>query len=936
MKIIFSWLIVLFLIFPINIFGGDLPLVIEAELGDLGSDFEVLEEEGITFVRPKTDFIHGSYPGDLSKIISFQFNFEEPGEYHFYAKIRIGPGTWDDDSFFLAKNFGDVSATNAGDWHIVNGLVQVGHISSFEIVTGSGNVGEMVWKWVNISKFLNAQAPISYQVEDTERTYTFSIGSREDNFDIDKIAFASANLDYTVGNLELIEPGAPIGGFPDEAYRKVLTYINPVLPGAHPDKTLMRLGDDFYSTGSSFHITPYIPIYHSTDLVHWEIISRVVPADWTGSINDSPAGGIWQGALAEFGGYFWVYYSINSQQYFSKATSMRGPWSLPTRVTGSTVTGYDNSIFVDDDGTPYMLMKNGKWINRMQKIDIETGQLTGPLMNLDWINAEEAYSWAEGPVMCKRDGWYYYFIAGNVGGGQWVLRTSKLTDDPEYWEELGPFFMTTTDPAASLRAPNHVTQPVEIADGTWWALSQSFESLSNDNWEGKGRQGSLHQVVWDENGKPYGTAPTSLPQLKPDLPKSGISWNLPRSDYFDDSSLKLTWYFLNRSAASKYSLNERNGWLSLDPGKGHTHILHKEGAYYFTLTTKLELNATSPDQQAGLYITNGNESLTAKVYSGYNNGKKIGISFVDKQTNNEIRYELDNNIGNDLWLMLKRDYHEIRGYFSNNGITWTQIGEEISTVDLDKSQPEYNWWIGNSNGLFASGKKALFDLYIYRDGFFEIPVTGFTNYFGVEEKSVGNVKAVTNVSDKGGWLMLGGIDLGKGFRIPASVEVSASSTAGGTLEIWIDDIEEEGSLIAEIDITNTGGESLWKDFSADVTGVSGQHDLYLRWNGQANAYLIKSLKFNFTDSYLTKAEELNLNELSGWNVFPNPFENYFVVESAYPESEYRLYTVNGNLIKQGLINDNNMKIDCSGFYPGVYLLELRSDENTSIIKLLMK
>ncbi|MEJ2354688.1 MAG: family 43 glycosylhydrolase [candidate division WOR-3 bacterium] len=49
------------------------------------------------------------------------------------------------------------------------------------------------------------------------------------------------------------------------------TYINPIIPGDHPDPTLTKIGDHFYTSGSSFNPTP--KIYHSTDLVHWEVIA---------------------------------------------------------------------------------------------------------------------------------------------------------------------------------------------------------------------------------------------------------------------------------------------------------------------------------------------------------------------------------------------------------------------------------------------------------------------------------------------------------------------------------------------------------------------------------------------------------------------------------------------------------------------------------------
>ena len=61
------------------------------------------------------------------------------------------------------------------------------------------------------------------------------------------------------------------------SYLQVNTYVNPVLPGDQPDPTLLKVGDDFYHCGSTFHFNPYMPVYHSRDLVHWEVIGRVLP-----------------------------------------------------------------------------------------------------------------------------------------------------------------------------------------------------------------------------------------------------------------------------------------------------------------------------------------------------------------------------------------------------------------------------------------------------------------------------------------------------------------------------------------------------------------------------------------------------------------------------------------------------------------------------------
>lgn len=62
-------------------------------------------------------------------------------------------------------------------------------------------------------------------------------------------------------------------------------------------------------------------------------------------------------------------------------------WSDSLRVKTNPVSGslgYDNSIFVDDDGKPYMVIKNGQKVNRIQSLGRD-GLLK--VNNLDRINS---------------------------------------------------------------------------------------------------------------------------------------------------------------------------------------------------------------------------------------------------------------------------------------------------------------------------------------------------------------------------------------------------------------------------------------------------------------------------------------------------------------------------------------------------------------------
>lgn len=618
-------------------------------------------------------------------------------------------------------------------------------------------------------------------------------------------------------------------------YQSVKTYVNPVLPGDHPDPTLLKVGDDFYHCGSSFHFTPYLPIYHSKDLIHWEVISRVVPPPIAGFVTDRPSGGVWQGAITYFYGSYWIYFSANGQ-WFSKANSPYGPWSTPVEVKTNHITGplgYDNSIFVDDDGKPYMVIKNGQKVNRLQALGRD-GQLADTVINLDWINRNLQYSWAEGPVMCKRNGYYYYFPAGDVSGGQYVLRGTALTSDSTKWERLGNFFKPITDPNTGFRSPNHISAPLQLADGSWWTLGQSYERLPGNDWSGMGRQTALYQVIW-EGDRPWGVAPTTAPLLRPDLPGSG-KWRSVHADDFNTESLGNWWHFLTKKAFGQYSLSQRKGWLRLSPDSLRAHIVQKETDHYYSAVTRVDFNATDTSSKAGFYLTNGNQREIVKLYSGYDNGKKIIFRF-----DTAVRI-LTNSFGNTVWLKLERKEHDLTAYYSSDGKKWMQMGPSISSVKLDKEQPNWNSWVGTSIGLFAEGKPADFDFFICKDGFSSLPAAGCSNYFGIQTVKEKSEKVVTTTSANGGWFMLSGVELGEGKNAAAKIEVEAFAKTGDKLEIWLDDLTT-GKLIATIPVDATEGN--WKTFSKAIKNVSGHHDVFVKFvKGADHNLLIKSIRFS--------------------------------------------------------------------------------------------
>ena len=53
-------------------------------------------------------------------------------------------------------------------------------------------------------------------------------------------------------------------------------YRNPILAGFYPDPSITRAGAHYYLVNSSFTYFPGIPVFESTDLVHWHQIGNVL------------------------------------------------------------------------------------------------------------------------------------------------------------------------------------------------------------------------------------------------------------------------------------------------------------------------------------------------------------------------------------------------------------------------------------------------------------------------------------------------------------------------------------------------------------------------------------------------------------------------------------------------------------------------------------
>ncbi len=313
------------------------------------------------------------------------------------------------------------------------------------------------------------------------------------------------------------------------------TYRNPIVPGDHPDPTILKDGSDYYMTFSSFQSQPGIVIWHSTDLVNWAPIAHALRG-YDGSI--------WALDLCKHEGRYFIYIPVlvNGRGFATHvvwADDIRGPWS------DSVDLGIDGCIdpghIVGEDGKRYL------FVNGIRKIRLTDDGLAadGELEHAyspwrypdDWVVENFA---PEGPKLLRRGDWFYLITAvgGTAGpptGHMVIAARSRSVHGP--WEHCpqNPLVRTWSNDEPWW-SRGHATL-VEGPAGDWWMVYHGYEN----GFRTLGRQTLLEPIEWTENGwfrAKGGDLSRPLPK-----PKGGkvSPCGLALSDDFSKDSLGLRW-----------------------------------------------------------------------------------------------------------------------------------------------------------------------------------------------------------------------------------------------------------------------------------------------------------------------------------------------------------------------------------------------------------
>lgn len=284
---------------------------------------------------------------------------------------------------------------------------------------------------------------------------------------------------------------------------------NPILKGFKPDPSILRVGDVYYIATSTFEWFPPINLFVSSDLSNWTQVESPIQStkvlDLTGI--DSSCG-VWAPHLNYHDDTFYLVGTVvdtnrkrfkDPRNFIMCAPSIEGPWTEPIYLNNS---GWDPSLFFDEDGTCYLINMFLDWRpdrNRfggiiLQKLNIETFTLEG---KEHYLSSGSHVGSTEAPNIYAYGAFYYLFLAegGTEFGHQvTVMRSSSLLG---HYEECPHNPLLKSKPTDELQRAGHGSL-VQTPEGRWYLAYLCSRSVER-KYSILGRETALVEIIWNDD-----------------------------------------------------------------------------------------------------------------------------------------------------------------------------------------------------------------------------------------------------------------------------------------------------------------------------------------------------------------------------------------------------------------------------------------------------
>lgn len=484
-------------------------------------------------------------------------------------------------------------------------------------------------------------------------------------------------------------------------------YRNPILYADYSDPDVIRVGNDYYMTASSFNEAPGLPILHSKDMINWKLVNYAIQDILPDDHFSTPkrGDGVWAPSIRFHKDEFYIYWGDpDFGIYMVKTKDPLGVWEKPVLVMEGKGL-IDSCPFWDDDENAYLIhgwagsRAGVKSILTLNRMNPEGTKILDKGTHV--FDGHDSHPTIEGPKMYKRNGYYYIFApAGGVATGWQLVLRSKNIYGP-YEEKI-----VLEQGSTQINGP-HQGAWVDTPSGEDWFYH--FQDV-----DAGGRIVHLQPLKWEKDwpimGIDYnknGIGEPVLTHKKPNIGKSYPIVNPSETDEFDGEKLGLQW---------QWSANENIVWSSKLPGQQFLRLFsvkvpegeknlwnvpnlltQKFPAPNFAASTKVKL--TPEDAKEGktagllimgldhqsIVITNKPDGyyLQLRKAEKADKGGEEKMVFETKLKNNEVYLKVNVNEPNGL----------CQFSYSENGKSFIQVG------DVFQAKP--GKWIGAKVGLYS-------------------------------------------------------------------------------------------------------------------------------------------------------------------------------------------------------------------------------------------
>ena len=459
-----------------------------------------------------------------------------------------------------------------------------------------------------------------------------------------------------------------------------MTINNPIIRGFNPDPSICRKGSDFYIVTSTFEYFPAVPIYHSTDLAHWEQIGFCItdPSDLDMSSSRS-AKGIYAPTIRyreDDDTFYMITTLVKNDNYHENecilmsAKNPAGPWR---KQYIKEVEGIDPALFFQN-GEAYCLgnmrphpenpSDRSRWI-WISRIDLKEGKLIGERKILLKDGAVRGAACPEGPHLFFKDGFYYLVIAEGGTSHNHAVSVFRSTDI------YGPYEPNPRNPVLTHRMMRRGSEfnsighadLLQLPDGSWWSSILGVRPYEDPMLRNIGRETFIVPVIWEDDW-PVFAPETGKVEAEYESPISNpmeLGEETTTAESFPDK-LPLAFESLRTQPAPVYTI--KDGKLFLHINRFRLTEPHpaafagvRQTEKKFEAEAEIEFNPAE-GEEAGLAVILNQERHYTLAIAKENNKTVLRLSYAGETI-------AEKECGSHLVLRFTADGLEYRAWFRN-------------------------------------------------------------------------------------------------------------------------------------------------------------------------------------------------------------------------------------------------------------------------------